>query len=154
MPDPNPTTEESSAVHPAPPSRATLAAVLAQAAESERLLADRPAADIYWGLQRIDLANGWTLRVWWLPEQQLGPLHAAHAPDGGYWTWGCDRWPDWDAGLDAVVLDPLQHLITSEQRERLRQRLLNCSCWPAPEPLPDPPSMAEIEARWPVELAS
>jgi hypothetical protein len=139
---------------PAPPSRAALAAVLAQAAEAGcALLADRPVMGINWGLQRIDLASGWSLRVWWR-NGEVGPLHSALAPDGGYWTWGCDRWPDWDAGGVAVVLDPLTHLITPEQREQLRQRLMDCSCWPTPEPLPEPPSMAEIEARWPVELAS
>ena len=128
---------------PAPPSRAALAAVLVQAAEGEPLLADRPALD--WGLQRIDLANGWSLRIWW-HHGQIGPLHGALAPDGGCWTWGCDRWPDWLAGPDAVVLDPLEHLITPEQREQLRQRLLACSCWPEPDPLPEPepPTMTEL----------
>ena len=56
---------------PAPPSRAALAAVLIQAADSEPLLADRPVADITWGLQTISLANGWRLRIWWHPGQQL-----------------------------------------------------------------------------------
>jgi len=128
---------------PAPPSRAALAAALAQAAEGEPLLADRPALD--WGLQRIDLANGWSLRIWW-HHGQIGPLHGALAPDGGCWTWGCDRWPDWLAGPDAVVLDPLEHLITPEQREQLRQRLLTCTCWPEPDPLPETelPTMTEL----------
>ena len=139
---------------PAPPSRAALAAVLIQAADSEPLLADRPVADITWGLQTISLANGWRLRIWWHPGQQMGPLHGAMAPDGGVWTYGCDRWPDWNAGPDAVALDPLRHLITPEQCERLRQRLLTCSCWPEPDlpPRPAPPTMAELEAMPSVEV--
>ena len=137
---------------PAPPSRAALAAVLAQAGEPDcALLADRPVSDAG-GAQRIDLANGWRLWVSWWPDRQMHLLHAALAPDGGVWSHGCDRWPDWNAGPEAVVLDPLRHLLTDEQRERLRQRLLSCSCWPEPDPLPEPPSMAEIDELFPLEV--
>ena len=150
MPDPTPAAEESLATPPAPPSRAALAAVLAQAAEAEPLLADRPAAAGW--CQRVDLANRWSLWVWWLAGDQLDRLWAARAPDGGTWTFGCDRWPDWNAGPGAVPLEPLDHLITPEQRERLRQRLLSCSCWPEPEPLPEPPEMAWIDQNFPLEV--
>ena len=140
---------------PTPPSRAALAAVLAQAAEGEPLLADRPVY-LNWlaGKQRIDLANGWSLRIWWGHGGQLDYLESALAPDGAYWTYGCDRWPDWNAGPDAVVLDPLEHLITAEQREQLRQRLLTCNCWPERElPLrPEPPPVAEIDWLSPFDL--
>ena len=137
---------------PAPPSRAALAAVLAQAAESEPLLANEPLISD-WITQRVDMANGWRLWFWWLPSGQLDRLWAATAPDGAHWSYGCDRWPDWDAGPDAVVLDPLQHLINAEQRERLRQRLLTCSCWPEPDPLPvsPPPTREQLDALWPIE---
>jgi hypothetical protein len=131
---------------PTPPSRAALAAVLVQAAEPDcALLADRPVSDVG-GAQRIDLANGWRLSLWWHPGPELARLWAATAPDGGIWSFGCDRWPDWNAGPEAVVLEPLRHLLTDEQRERLRQRLLTCSCWPEPDPLPEPepPTMAEL----------
>ena len=134
---------------PAPPSRAALAAVLAQAAEGEPLLADRPAAAGW--CQRIDLASKWSLWFWWLAGDQLDRLWAARAPDGGTWTYACDRWPDWNAGPEAVPLEPLDHLIPSEVRERLRQRLLTCSCWPEPEPPPAPPSMAWIDEHYPLE---
>ena len=132
---------------PAPPSRAALAAVLVQAADGAPLLANRPVPACDWATQRVDLANGWSLWVWWEPDLRMGRLDAARTPDGGSWTYGCDRWPDWNAGPAAVTLDPLQHLITPEQRERLRQRLLTCNCWPEPEPLPAPPrrSPEEIE---------
>jgi len=150
MTDPTPAAEGSSALQPASPSRAALAAVLAQAAESEPLLADRPPAAGW--CQRIDLASKWSLWVWWLAGDQLDRLWAARAPDGGMWTCGCDRWPDWNAGPGAVPLEPLDHLITPEQREHLRQRLLTCSCWPEPEPLPPPPEMAWIDQHFPLEV--
>ena len=139
---------------PTPPSRAALAAVLAQAAEDEPLLADRPVPACDWATQRVDLANGWQLWVWWQPDLRMGRLNAARTPDGGNWTFGCDRWPDWEAGPAAVTLDPLQHLITAEQREQLRQRLLTCNCWPDRElpPRPEPPSMDEIDRLYPFDL--
>ena len=140
---------------PTPPSRAALAAVLVQAAEGEPLLADRPVS-LNWlaGKQRIDLANGWSIYVWWRHGGQLDYLESALSPDGFRWTWGCDRWPDWEAGPAAVVLDPLEHLITPEVREQLRQRLLTCNCWPEREhpPRPEPPLMAEINERFPFDL--
>lgn len=122
---------------PLRPDREALAAVLIAAADGAALVADRPVAEVRWGLQRVDLASGWQLSVWWLPDEQLGPLHEAVAPDGGVWGYGCDRWPDWLAGPEAVVLDPLRHLISDDQRERLRVRLLSCSCWPRPVGLED-----------------
>ena len=86
-------------------------------------------------------------------------LSDAWALNGAHWTSGCDRWPDWNAGPAAVVLDPLTHLISPEHRERLRQRLLTCRCWPEPDPLPAPPrrSPEEIERLLtfdPEEMAS
>ena len=135
---------------PAPPSRAALAAVLAQVAEGEPLVANDPGGALR--LQRVDMANGWRLAVGWSPVDEP-MLWGAVSPDGARWSYGCDRWPDWTAGPDAVVLEPLQHLITPEQRERLRQRLLTCSCWPEPDPLPvpPPPTRAQLDALWPVE---
>jgi hypothetical protein len=133
---------------PAPPSRAALAAVLAQAAEPDcRLLADHMPAENDWTTQRIDLASGWILWVHWLPGLTMERLFAAQAPDGARWSYGCDRWPDWLAGPEAVVLEPLRHLLSDEQRQRLHQRLLTCSCWPEPDPLPAPPprSAEEVE---------
>ena len=130
---------------PLAPTRATLAAVLTKAAKSEPLVADRPVEEIGYGLQRVDLANGWQLVIWWIGGR-MGPLHQAMGPavqmhqpvasTGQTWTYGCDRWPDWSAGPDAVVLDPLVHLVEPAQRQRLEDRLRCCSCWPAPEPLP------------------
>jgi len=139
---------------PTPPSRAALAAVLVQAADAEPLLADWPVRPNDWGLQRVDLASGWSLCFWWSPGGALDRLWSATAPDGGQWSYGCDRWPDWNAGPEAVVLEPLRHLLTDEQRERLRLRLLDACCWPPPDLLPEPPppSMVEIDAMFPLEV--
>jgi hypothetical protein len=125
--------------------------VLVQAAEGEPLLADELGG--HQRLQFVDMANGWRLGVLWHIGDKPA-LWSALAPDGAYWTHGCDRWPDWNAGPDAVVLDPLQHLISPEQREQLRQRLLTCNCWPERElpPRPEPPSMAEIDQLFPLEV--
>ena len=124
---------------PSPPSREALAVALAQAAESEPLLADRSVDPWNFPRQRIDLASGWQLWFLWSPDQQLATLSEARAPNGGRWTWGCDRWPDWDASAEAVALNPLEHLLTPGQRQRLQERLLNCNCWPEPDPPPPLP---------------
>ena len=133
---------------PARPSRAALAAVLVQAAESEPLLADRPVDPLDWCAQLVDLQNGWRLSVCWDSGAVMDRLIGAWSPDGAHWSYGCDRWPDWNAGPAAVVLDPLTHLITPEQRERLRQRLLTCRCWPEPDPLPALPRRSPEEIEW------
>jgi len=121
------------AERPLRPDREAMAAVLAAAAAGAPLVADRPVSEVRWGVQRIDMANGWQLAIWWHADGVMGPLHGAVAPGGGEWVYGCDRWPDWLAGPDAVVLDPIEHLLTDEQREQLRARLMACSCWPQPE---------------------
>jgi hypothetical protein len=134
---------------PLPPTRQQLLAVLRRVIDAEPLLADRPADEIEHGLQRLDMASSWQLWIWWV-DGVMGPLSAAQAPDGGRWTHGADRWPDWLAGPDAVPLDPITHLLTAGERERLEARLLSCCCWPPPDPmpLPEPPSMAELLDSW------
>jgi hypothetical protein len=109
-----------------------LAVVLATVAQGEPLLADQPAADVPYGRQRIDLANGWMMAVWWGADE-IGPLAEAFSPEGEHWIYGCDRWPDWNAGPDAVPLDPLTHLVSAEQRLAIAARLRDCCCWPQPE---------------------
>lgn len=119
---------------PPRPTSATVAAALARAADSEPFLADRPAADCWWGLQTVDTVTGWQLAFWWV-RGELGPLHRAIDPAGLEWIHGCARWPDWSAGPEAVVLDPIQHLLTDHQRQQLEARLRAARCWP-PAPMP------------------
>ena len=139
---------------PEPPSRAALAAVLTQAAEPDSaLLADRPVPLDDFATQRIDMANGWSLFIDWEPGSVMATLPLARSPEGAEWSHGCDRWPDWNAGPEAVVLNPLAHLITPEVRGRLRQRLQACCCWPEldPLPVPPPPTREQLDALWSVE---
>ena len=126
-----------------PPTNAAVAAALIAAADGAPLLANLSGREISPSiispdLQWIDMASGWKLVIWWAGGS-IGPLHRATAPDGASWTLGCARWPDWNAGPQAEVLDPIRHLLTPEQRERLRVRLLDCTCWPEQQPPPLPP---------------
>ena len=118
---------------PPRPTSAAVAAALVQASDSEPFLADRPVGDCC-GLQVIDLVSGWQLSLWWT-DGKLGPLHRAIDPAGLEWVYGCARWPDWSAGPDAVVLDPIAHLLTDYQRQQLEARLRAAVCWP-PAPMP------------------
>ena len=115
---------------PPRPTSATVAAALVRAADGEALLADRSAAVTWWGVQHLDTVSGWQLAVWWV-RGRLGPLHRAIDPAGLEWIHGCARWPDWSPG--SVPLDPIEHLLTSEQRQQLQARLSTALCWPAPQ---------------------
>jgi hypothetical protein len=148
---------------PAPPTGEQLAEVLLAAADGAILLADRPGRDIDSGHQRVDvlapaLGGLWRLLLWWDgrwwdPGDRLQRLSSAVAPGGGWWGYGCQRWPDWDAGPAAVILNPLQHLMSDGDRDRLRVRLLDCRCWP---PLPQPrwnaPPIGEIWSEAELEV--
>lgn len=119
---------------PPRPTSAAVAAALTRTSESEPFLADRQVAAIWWGLQTVDTMSGWQLTVWWV-RGDLGPLHRAVDPAGLEWVHGCARFPDWQAGPESVALDPIEHLLTSEQRLQLAQRLKAARCWP-PAPMP------------------
>lgn len=135
---------------PPRPTSAAVAAALIAAADGAPLLADQPVAELGIGTQWITMASGWRFAVWWHPGEIMGPLHEAISADGLQWVYGCARWPDWEAGPEAVVLDPIRHLLSDDQRARLRARLLTCSCWPAPiqQPRPEPPTMDQIMKAW------
>jgi hypothetical protein len=113
---------------PARPRHDELLAVLSQACESEPMLAHAPLEEIWWGVQHLDLQNGWQLSIWWV-RGELGPLHEAIAPDGRRWVYGCSRWPSWADGPDSTVLDPIQ-LLSSAQQAALVQRMTGARCWP------------------------
>ncbi len=127
-------------VPPPPPSREALAAALARAAKGEALLADRPVDECLGSYQRVDMVSGWLLVMRWSFDGELYACTGATAPGGGRWRWGCDWWPDWEAGPTGQPLSPLHHLITAEQRAAIETRLRDCLCWPEPEP---PPPIAE-----------
>ena len=104
---------------------------------------NRSVEDLGWGLQSIRLVSGWRLRVWWLDDGTMGPLSGAKAPDGRTWVLGCDRWPDWLAGSQSEVLDPLQHLVTPLDRLAITE-LLRVAEVVEPPMLPDPPPVEWI----------
>jgi len=114
---------------PPRPTSQAVAAALVRVAGGEALLAGRSVAATWWGLQRLDTVSGWQLAVWWV-RGELGPLHQAIDPAGLEWVHGCARWPDWSPG--SVPLDPIAHLLTSDQRQQLEARLRAARCWPAP----------------------
>jgi hypothetical protein len=111
------------------------AALLAVASGAVPVEAWAVRADEPLDRQQVWAGSGWRFAFWW----QLGVLHrlaVALAPGGARWEYGCGRWPDWTAGPDAVVLDPIHHLLTTEQRAQLQARLLGCRQRPRP-PVPE-----------------
>jgi hypothetical protein len=134
--DHSPAATEMVPAPPPPPSREALAAALARAAEGEALLADRPVEECLGSYQRLDTVTSWHLVVRWSFGGELVACTGATAPDGGRWSWGCDWWPDWEAGPAGQALSPLRHLLTAEQRAALEARLRGCLCWPKPKPPP------------------
>lgn len=120
---------------PPRPTSAAVAAALASIAAGEAFLASVAPDETDHHLQQLDTVSGWRLAIWWR-RGEMGPLHSAISPEGLQWTYGCARWPDWLAGPDAVVLDPIRHLLDDEQRQALRRVLIDPVCWPAPDPLP------------------
>jgi hypothetical protein len=122
--------------HPLQQARTTAAeirVVIERLLAGEAFLADRPWAEIWWGLMHLDLFSGWRIAIW-IERDALGAVHAAVAPDGRDWIYGCQR-DDWTLGPDAKILEPLA-LLSATQRQALEGRLRRASCWPAPEPLP------------------
>lgn len=113
---------------PARPTHNELLTVLGQACDSEPFLAHAPLGEIWWGLQHLDLQNGWQLSIWWV-QGQIGPLHKAVTPDGRKWVYGSSRWPNWTADPGEMVLDPLL-LLSDQQRAALVKRMQAARCWP------------------------
>lgn len=129
---------------PPRPSREELATMLtALATGQDAPMVNQSPHDIGWGHQGVRLASGWRLRVWWLVTG-MGPMSGAMAPDGRRWDYGCDRWPDWDAGATAIVLDPLRHLVPSEYREMIAERLRVAPVVEVPKIEYPPVNIAEI----------
>lgn len=98
----------------------------------EAFLADRPWSEIWWGLMQLDLVSGWRIAIW-IERGDLGAVHAAAAPDGRDWIYGCQR-DDWTLGPDAKILEPLG-LLSAAQRQALEERLRRANCWPVAEHL-------------------
>ena len=82
--------------------------------------------------QQLVTVPGWRLLIMWR-EGAISHLSQAWAPGGTHWAYGCDRWPDWTAGPEAVLLCPIQHLLAPLERAALERRLLAEPCTPPPQ---------------------
>jgi len=111
------------------------AALIAVASGAVPVEAWAVQADEILDRQQVWAGDGWRFAFWWR-SGELYRLAVALAPDGGRWEYGCGRWPDWLAGPDAVVLDPVHHLLSCHQRAQLQARLLTCPLRPRP-PVPE-----------------
>lgn len=130
------------------PIHTELTAALIIAATDPTLEAHALPRVIGYGSQRVK-SNGWRFIFWWddrwWDEPKLDGCFFAIGPDNQRWEYGADRWPSWDAGPDAVPLQPLRHLLNGEQYDQLRAQLLVCPCWEENVPaMPEPPALADI----------
>ena len=126
------------------PSRQDLIEILNQAADpevpigSDINLVDAPS----WAVQTIRV-NNWRLAILWHGDK-VDHLSTTDDPLGRHWSYGCDRWPSWEAGPDSVPLCPIRHLLTAAQLHALEARLLATPADPEP-PMPvDVPTVDEI----------
>ena len=126
------------------PSRQDLIEILRQAADPEVpinvdiSLTDAPS----WVAQTVRV-NGWRLLILW-HDDQIDHLSTTDDPLGRHWSYGCDRWPSWEAGPDSVPLCPIRHLLSATERQALGLRLLSTPADPEPPPPTDVPTVDEI----------
>ena len=73
--------------------------------------------------QQMVTVPGWRLLIMFRHGAILH-LSQAWGPGGTHWEYGCNRWPDWAAGPEAVPLCPIGHLLTPLERATLQRRLL------------------------------
>lgn len=83
--------------------------------------------------QQLVTLPGWRLQIMWRVGA-ISHLSQAWGPGGVQWSYGCDRWPDWTAGPDAVPRCPIGHLLAPLERAALERRLLAEPCTPPPAP--------------------
>jgi len=135
------------------PSRADLVAILHQALNPEVpiITDERPDESGQYQLQNVWL-QGWRLAILWR-GRTIDHLSTADAPQGLHWSYGCDRWPSWEAGPDSVPLCPIRHLLNDSERQALEACLLAIPCKP-PADHSDPvaPSVDEIMDQQFMEL--
>jgi len=128
------------------PSRQDLIEILRQAADPEVpinvnvcLFCVTPGC---WAVQTVSV-KGWRLCLLWRGHD-IDHLSTADAPQGRYWSYGCDRWPSWEAGPDSVPLCPIKHLLTAAERQALEARLLATPADPEPPAPVNVPTVDEI----------
>jgi hypothetical protein len=126
------------------PSRQDLMAILRQAADPGVAInvSIRPTITSSWQLQTVRVA-GWSLAILW-HGNKIDHLSTTDDPLGRHWSYGCDRWPNWEAGPDSVPLCPIRHLLTAAERRALESRLLATPADPEPPLLVNVPTVDEI----------
>ena len=122
--------EPTSAVRPI---RKALAEALRQVVDPAQPIAVDQTPDETGSYQQQQVTvPGWRLQIMWR-EGAILHLSQAWGPGGAHWSYGCDRWPDWTAGCDAVPLCPIGHLLAPLERAALQRRLLAEPCTPPPQ---------------------
>ena len=115
------------------PTREALAAALRQVINPAQPIAvDQTPDETGSYQQQLVTVAGWRLQVMWR-EGAILHLSQAWGPGSVHWAYGCDRWPDWTAGSDAVPLCPIRHLLPPLERAALERRLLAEPCTPPPQ---------------------
>ena len=82
--------------------------------------------------QQLVTVPGWQLLIMFR-YGAISHLSQVWGPGGVHWSYGCDRWPDWAAGPEAVPLCPIGHLLAPLERAALQARLLAEPCTPPPQ---------------------
>ena len=128
------------------PSRQDLIEILRQAADPEVAInvnvCLRWVSPGCWASQTVRV-KGWRLCFLWYGHD-IDHLSTADAPQGHHWSYGCDRWPSWEAGPDSVPLCPIRHLLTAAERQALEARLLATPADPEPPTPVNVPTVDEI----------
>lgn len=115
------------------PTREALAAALRQVVDPAQVITvDQTPDETGSYQQQLVTVAGWRLLIMWR-EGAILHLSQAWGPGGFHWSYGCDRWPDWTAGPEAVPLCPIKHLLAPLERAALQARLLAEPCTPSPQ---------------------
>jgi len=115
------------------PTREALAAALCRVVDpSQTITVDSTPDETGAYQQQLVTVPGWRLMIMFRHGAILH-LSQAWGPGGVHWSYGCDRWPDWSAGPDAVMLCPIGHLLAPLERAALQCRLLAEPCTPPPQ---------------------
>lgn len=116
------------------PTREALAEALRQVADPAQPIAvDQTPDEAGSYQQQLVTVPGWRLQIMFC-HGTVSHLSQGWGPGGVHWSYGCDRWPDWAAGPEAVPLCPIGHLLAPPERTALQARLLAEPCTPPPPP--------------------
>ena len=134
------------------PTREALAAALRQVIDPAQPIAVDSTPDETGSYQQQQVTvPGWRLWIMWR-EGAISHLSQAWGPGGVHWSYGCDWWPDWTAGPEAVPLCPIGHLLAPLERAALQRRLLAEPCTLPPQLPVNAPGIDAIMSKDYLEL--